>query len=92
MGVVIWVATVITALLHLLSVLHSCCKAYNELFSYAFNAIGVFDIDLFLLVSASFLQVCHSCRGGHGWLTAFELPQRKEAQDPGLVVLAAGGL
>ena len=87
---VIWAATVVTVLLLLLSILHCSCKVYNELFGYAFDAIWVFVVDAFLFVGTLFLQVCHSCRRGHGWLTAFELLQRKEAQLLGPAAAGSG--
>ena len=83
MDEVIQAATVITALLHLLSILHCSGKVYSELFGYAINAIQVFAVNIFLLVSAFFLQVCHPCRGDCGWLTAFELLQGKDSLLPG---------
>ena len=75
----------VTALLLLLSILHCSGKVYNELFSYAFDAILIFTVNAFFLVGTLFLQVCHPCRRGHGWLTAFKLPQRKEAHGQGLI-------
>ena len=78
-------ATVITALLLPLNILHSSGKMYNELFGYASNALWVFTVNTFLLVSALFCKVCHPCRRGHGWLTAFEFLQRKEAHHLGLI-------
>ena len=87
---VIQAATVVTAFLLLLSIFHCSGKVSNELFGHAFNAIWVFTVDAFLLVGTFFLQVCHPCRRGCAWLTAFKLLQRKEAHHLGLICTGHG--
>ena len=80
----------VTALLCLLSILHSSGEAYNKFFSYPFDAIWVFAVDIFLLVGTPFLKVCHLCGWGGSLLTAFELPQKKEVHHLGFAGTGCG--
>ena len=54
MDEMVWAVTVLTMLLHLLSIFHCSGKVYNELFCPAFNAIWVLTIYAFLLISTLF--------------------------------------